>query len=422
MKAKDHLHFLLFPVLAFLTKSPALLADQPDPPLKWGEIPMEQLKMVSYRGDSNATALVLCDYGNAHFNDQLELVFEHHVRVKILTKAGFNWGTKIIHYYSKDHTQRVRDIQGMTVSLDSSRRVLRQELKSESIFEENGTNGWENVRFTLPGLTPGCVVEYRYTIYSSSPFYIPDWSFQTTEPVLWSEYRLKTPQIFGYSGIYQGYQKFVIQENSTNDETFMRGGRVDIIPVTSSRWAVKNAPAIREEPYMTTASDYTTRVIFQLSSVTWPGERTRMILNTWDKVAEQLMDSKYFGKKLDAGGDVEDQSEALTSGIADSLQRLVTIYDFVRNTIVWNERRGWYSEVDLDDILESKTGSSADINMLLIAMLREAGIKADPVLLSTRDNGKIQKLYPLLDQFNYVICRAIGNGKPYLLDATDRLQ
>ena len=77
---------------------------------------------------------------------------------------------------------------------------------------------------------------------------------------------------------------------------------------------------------------------------------------------------------------------------------------------------------DGDDVLESKTGDNAEISFLLLSMLQRAGIPCCPVILSTRSNGSIQKVYPLVSQFNYVLCKAIVNGTPLYLDPTDPLR
>ncbi|HEV2479344.1 MAG TPA: hypothetical protein VGS79_06760, partial [Puia sp.] len=61
-----------------------------------------------------------------------------------------------------------------------------------------------------------------------------------------------------------------------------------------------------------------------------------------------------------------------------------------------------------------------EINLLLTAMLRDEGLKADAVILSTRGNGVINPYYPLLWNLNYVVVRLRMGGRDYFLDATDR--
>jgi hypothetical protein len=70
------------------------------------------------------------------------------------------------------------------------------------------------------------------------------------------------------------------------------------------------------------------------------------------------------------------------------------------------------------DVFKNKTGSVADINLLLTAMLRHENLAADPVILSTRNNGLTQEEYPLLSKFNYVISKVNIADKDYFLDAS----
>jgi hypothetical protein len=55
----------------------------------------------------------------------------------------------------------------------------------------------------------------------------------------------------------------------------------------------------------------------------------------------------------------------------------------------------------------------------LIAALKYAGLNVEPMLLSTRENGTVTPLYPVLSEFDYVIAKLNINDKVYLLDATD---
>lgn len=59
-----------------------------------------------------------------------------------------------------------------------------------------------------------------------------------------------------------------------------------------------------------------------------------------------------------------------------------------------------------------------ELNLLLVAMLRHKNIAADPVILSTRENGIATKDYPLLDEYNYLICIAHSGDKTFKLDAS----
>ena len=69
---------------------------------------------------------------------------------------------------------------------------------------------------------------------------------------------------------------------------------------------------------------------------------------------------------------------------------------------------------------DKKNGSIADINFILISLLKDAGIKAKPLLISTRDNGAINAFYPFLNQFNGVMAIVEDGEDTYVMNAADK--
>ncbi|MFM8832839.1 MAG: hypothetical protein ACKOEV_04295, partial [Cytophagales bacterium] len=63
------------------------------PPLKFGDVTTDELKMTIYPKDSSAEAVVLGDYGESKLEynksqESFQIVFERVRRVKILRKEG----------------------------------------------------------------------------------------------------------------------------------------------------------------------------------------------------------------------------------------------------------------------------------------------------------------------------------------------
>ena len=85
----------------------------------------------------------------------------------------------------------------------------------------------------------------------------------------------------------------------------------------------------------------------------------------------------------------------------------------------WNEYNAKYTDIGVKKAYKKGVGNSAEINLILTSMLRNAGLKANPVLVSTKNNGI--PLYPTLDGFNYIISKVnFTDGKYILLDATEK--
>ncbi len=51
-------------------------------------------------------------------------------------------------------------------------------------------------------------------------------------------------------------------------------------------------------------------------------------------------------------------------------------------------------------------------------LLRRQGFTVNPVILSTRSHGYITNMYPLINQYNYVVCKLTIHDKVYYLDAS----
>ncbi len=96
-----------------------------------------------------------------------------------------------------------------------------------------------------------------------------------------------------------------------------------------------------------------------------------------------------------------------------------TLYYYVRDNFTCvpdDDIHVWH---DLYDVNKAHKGSVADLNMLLIALLKQRGITASPVILATRSYGSNPETYPVLDKLNYVICMMTLGNQTILLDASD---
>jgi hypothetical protein len=394
--------------------------------MEWGEIPKADLELKSFNADTSVSALVLCGYGEARINNELGLDYTVHMRIKMFSPAGYEHGTVAIALYTKDDAAKLSDLEGATYSLDASGEIVKTKLEKKMVFEEEIDNTSTRYRFTLPALKPGCVIEYRYKIIRESWFYIPTWTFQKSIPVRWSEFRAVIPAAIAFARFLKGYQSFAVNEETEVTQYFSGSAMAyfggSLLRCNQYRWVMRDIPAFTDEPYITTVSDYTSSIEMQLSEYAIPGFGTKKVLKTWDAVIKEMLDDKDFGRMVEATGMVRDLTATVIAGKETPISKLTAIYNHVRNSIVWDGKRRVYGGGSLNDVLESKKGNSGDINLLLTAMLRSAGIEAQPAILSTRANGQVTEMYPMLSKFNTTVVRASASGNEYILDATDRLR
>jgi hypothetical protein len=395
----------------------------------WNPIAPADFKSRDQVDDPDATAIILADIGSATFAGEFEVVMERGRRVQLLVESAYEaWGTVDIPFYAKDKHQRVSHIEGQTYRLTSGGTIERVQLDKKSIFVEDVLDGeYGRVRFTMPALSPGCIVEYRYTITSDSPAYLQEWQFQTSEPTLWSEFSAEIPVVLNYKIAIQGITQFDLDESAEGQWplglAYGNMAQLANIGTTTRRFAMRNMPALREEPFITTLDDYCARIRFQLSEYQFPGQAPEQFLPTWEELARNLMKDRtmgaQFGRKLGTR-DIEKRARALTESVSDPEAKLQAVYDDVRTTIDWDGTHAVFADKDLDDLLISKRGSSAEIGLLLTDLLRASSIEAHPVLVSTRSHGSIVEVYPILSQFNTVMTYVKIGNREWLLDATDR--
>jgi len=112
---------------------------------------------------------------------------------------------------------------------------------------------------------------------------------------------------------------------------------------------------------------------------------------------------------------------AITANATTDLEKAKAIFEYIKKQIRWNNYYGKYSETSVKEVIDKRSGNVADINFALISALSAAELDAEAVVLSTRENGTVNKLFPIMSDFNYVIAKVNIGDKSYLLDASEPL-
>ncbi|HEY0742979.1 MAG TPA: hypothetical protein VGD40_16030, partial [Chryseosolibacter sp.] len=175
-----------------------------------------------------------------------------------------------------------------------------------------------------------------------------------------------------------------------------------------------------EEDFMTARSNFLSAITFELSEYRYFDGRVDKKTKEWRDAELELRRHEDFGQQLKkVDGKVKDDIALLVSSVTDPLAKAKKVFYYISQNYQWNGKFGMFTDNGVKKAFEAKVGNVADINFMLIGALDVAGISVDPVILSTRDNGVPIDLHPVISDFNYVIARAVINGKQFLLDATD---
>ncbi|WP_121357196.1 DUF3857 domain-containing protein [Flavisolibacter nicotianae] len=371
----------------------------------FGETSAEEREMKECPFDRSADAVILLDHAVAYFNDQYNLITERRIRLKILKEKGIGRGDINIPFYSGEGFEFLRDIEAQVTTPGSNGTFTVTTLERKNIFERKINSLYSVISFALPNIKVGSIIDYKYISTMKSYGGLRRWEFQKEIPVITSSYELApiANSEFAYS-VYRTNNLPV--EVTPNKEA----GKV--------RFVMHNIPGLRDEVYTASTRNFLQRVNFQFASFTNYYGKTNYSA-TWQQLATELIDEPGFGSqaKKDLSG------TAFLKGLSPSLapaEKVKTIYDFVRSNITWNNFTSKYCEDGVKNILEKKKGNSGDINLLLVSLLKSAGLDAYPLLVSERDNGLIDTTYSYLEQFNKVVAFVSCNGTDYVLDGTDQ--
>jgi transglutaminase-like putative cysteine protease len=429
--------------VALATEAQTLAPLKPAPvPMHFGQPEPADFEAKNFVADSTAPAVVLCDYGVSQFSSsagKLTINTERTTRIKILKKAGYEYATVEVPLYHRDEdAETLSNLRGFTYVRGADGKVIKTKLEPSAAFEEKRTNNLKVRKFTLPAVQEGAVIEYSYVVRSTFFDNYQDWTFQHDIPTRWSEYRTSIPQVYRYKVLYQGYVPLTINEMNTGSVSLIlanhlsnaagagAGMEVGSTALTMSteqhRWVLQNAPAFREEPYSTTPNDYLPRITFELVGYQMPNEPYKDLTDSWLQKNKVLMASEYFGQAIDNCKFLRPLAQALVAQYTDPAARAAAVRELIIKNVKYDGTNRYHASGPLKKSYELHRGTAADVNLLLIATLREAGLAVVPLLLSTRGHGRVSQEYPLLEQFNYVAALVeLPDQKELLLDATDPL-
>ncbi|WP_461081031.1 transglutaminase domain-containing protein [Spirosoma flavus] len=344
------------------------------------------------------------------------------MRTQIHKKSGYNRATLQLYTRRGKAGQHefVSDFVGNTYNLVGG-QVQVDKLDKAGHFTEKASEQIWLEKFTLPNVREGSIIEYSYVIQTPLSVGVNPrtWRFQQDVPVNWSEYRITIPDYFYYKIMMGGYLPLIINENKPTN--------VDLLPghngagATAYRFAMKDAPAFRNEAFVTTSDDYVAKIDFELAKYQLPNAVAHDFSVSWETLDRTLLDEADFGGQIKRTGFLHETAKTILNKHSDTLARITAAYDFVRQNIKWTKEASLSSDLGIRKVFENKKGDAAGINLMLIALLREMDMEANPVILSTRSHGRISEEYPLLRRFNYVVAQVAVGGKDMLLDATDVL-
>ncbi|TCN53950.1 DUF3857 domain-containing protein [Flavobacterium circumlabens] len=428
MKIKQLSIILFFFLFSFLQ----LTAQE----FKLGKVSVAELEEKKHPKDTAAVAAVLYKKGVSYFDyneiNGFVLTTEVETRIKIYKKEGYDFANQTIGYsISGNSKENVQISDANTFNLVGG-KVEKTKLKSDGIFDEPVSKSYGRKKISLPNVKEGSVIEFKYTIRAPFVSWMRDWRFQYDIPVNKSEFSTSIPEYYVYNVMQKGYifpnktvetkSKTIVSTTKERSEgrvtqTNFSTDKTDYFE-TKTTYSIEDLPAIKDESFVNNIDNYTSILSFELSAVKWPNSPIKTFSSDWNSVVKTIYDYDDFGPELNKTGYFEDDLKKLLTGITTTDEIVLTVLNYVKSTVKWDGNSSYGCDVGVRKAYKEKTGNSADINLMLTAMLRNAGLTANPVLVSTRSNGIA--LFPNRTAFNYVIAAVETPNGVILLDATSK--
>jgi hypothetical protein len=221
------------------------------------------------------------------------------------------------------------------------------------------------------------------------------------------------------------WSELIIEESSYINFRRNYSGMIPLEVNSTNRWVAKDVPAFKEEPYISNPENYLSKFSIELLSVDIPGTSSSFgyheeFSTTWAAVNDFLLRNPYFGEQLTGCAFLNDKVKEIKENYTDPMDQLEAALNYIKQSIKWNKSEALIiSGESLSAAFKEQLGNSADVNLILIQMLRKLDFKAYPLALSTRSNGFLSPVFPSINQLNYVLAYVMVGDQNYFMDATE---
>ena len=396
--------------------------------LKYGKVTNDELNMKVYQKDTTAAAVVLYDDGYSAYSyfssTGFQINQEIKRKIKVLKQEGVNEANISIPYYFKSSGNRetVNNIEAYSYNIENG-KVVKTKLEKKYVFDEEMSKNYRQIKFSIPNVKIGSVIEYKYIISTNKVYDLPDWTIQGHIPVIHSFYEVKIPEYFFFNIDTKGYENVEVVETSEIQQLNLgSNGNMgnDLITYTCRdiKYTARDIPAMKDESNVWCVNDYISEVRFELKGTKYPNDFYKPYSITWEDLEKTLDTETDFTTNLKCYNPFRNEIKSLIINDTTEISKIQDVYLFVKNKIQWNGNYDFMGN-NVNSAIKNGTGNNAQINILLINALKDAGIKAYPILMSRRSRGRLPLTFPSLNKLNtFIVAAETSDGKTYYMDGS----
>ena len=406
--------FLIMAMMALALTASAQSLEKPN--LKWGNPTQEEMSMTSYSPDPEAEAVVLCKTTSQRYDlvaGDFKLYYQVKCRIKILKNEGKDQANIAIPYYYNGNKlgsrEEIESFKGTSFNLVNG-KVVKDKVSKDMITHEDISKTRRVMKVTFPKVEAGTVIEYEYTINSDFYFNVRDWVVQSSIPVAYTSYEITIPEWFRQSLNTTGHYNLDVNKKTVN-MSFHEGTQSITCNGERSEIHGKNLPALKNEPFVFNPMVYGQKVAFEIVGIAIPGVAYKSFAVNWDDIDKQLLNDDDFGDVMKKNPLKKEMQEAGIYDITDRTEKINAIIRLLRSRVKWNEKIT-LSGSSASKALKEGSASNTTLNLMLTAMLNDAGIEAHPAVLCTRDEGPFMPTRPSMETLSTTVV-VIPNGQNF---------
>jgi hypothetical protein len=318
-----------------------------------------------------------------------------------------------IPYYAAENMERVTNLEGITWKPDGAFHLI----DAGSTQNAQLNSRYRLIEFEMPEVEQGDVIEYKYTLVRQYIEELPGFRFSEEVPVQKSVLYLKNEPYIRFDAVSQNvdfelrYEEFKVDTSSIPHVfTYERPD-----PVYIEKWIATDVEGIGSSAFISSPDDVRAQLHLQLSEFGLPRQPLE---NSWEYVAAQIRRNNNPYTLIEKNQVLLEEASAPFNRIDNLKERQDSIFAMVNRKAQFNELNAIFATGDLSHVLEGISADQAEINTVLLGLLRENGIDAWPLYVSSRNIGRINRTFPSLYQFNRVLVVSEISGEQAIMDAS----
>ncbi len=378
----------------------------------YGNIDTADLKLKSCPFEKSASAMVLSDYGefmvaNTAIPNQA-IIMKRHIRIKIFDANNTGPLENVrLSYFAGSGFEEIDSLEAETINIEGN-KIICTLVDPKLIYLEKVDKYHKALSFAFANIKAGSVIEYQYRWKTKSAHNFPPWFFQTTIPTRFSELAVNIFSSLKYSIKSYGNLK---SDKDTVEKIKADGAGEGYRYIK----AMTNVRSFTIEPLMDMVNTNLQEVALKLHSPLFPSR-----VSSWAIMTEDLMNDESFGGQLNISLGKQDTLLNKVKLLKTNDEKISLLFNTIKKTITWNKVNRWYTQEGIKKAWNKRTGNSAEVNLILCNLLRNCGVEAYPMVVSTRDNGPLDTSFAEFGSFNktVVYIPEAGNVPFYILDAS----